>query len=201
MTGASARRVGDHFKESGISARAADVAVVVGSVAFAICGSVGVIAATTSFLTTPGSIASVRPMSATIAAGDDAETPLGGGTKPTSDGKEPEGGSDNESSLGGTSSQDNDSTDADEVAVGDDTSDDAQKSDSDAKAEKIDKTAQPGVVEVEPVAEPTVYIVQRGDTLSSISARYGVSVDKIANENQIRDVNLIYTGSALVIPA
>lgn len=201
MTGASVRRVGDHFKESGISSRAADAAVVVGSVAFAICGSVGVIAATTSFLATPGSIASVQPMSATIAAGDDAEAPLGGDTEPTSDGKEPEGGSDNESSLGGTSSQDDDNTDADKAAVGDDTSDNAQKSGDEAEAEKIDKTVQPGVAEVEPVAEPTVYIVQRGDTLSSISARYGVSVDKIANENQIRDVNLIYTGSALVIPA
>lgn len=193
MAGAGARRIGDHFKESGISSRAADAAVVVGSVAFAVCGSVGVIAATTSFLTTPGSIASVRPMSATIAAGDDAEAPLGGGTEPTSDGKKPEGGSDNESSLGGTSSQDDDSTDADETTVGDDASDDAQEP---GKAEKIDK-----VVEVEPVAEPIVYIVQWGDTLSGISARYGVSVDKIANENQIRDVNLIYTGSALVIPA
>lgn len=197
MTGAGARRVGDHFKESGISSRAADAAVVVGSVAFAICGSVGVIAATTSFLATPGSIASVQPMSATIAAGDDTEAPLGGDTEPTSDGKEPEGGSDNESSLGGTSSQDDDSTDADKAAVGDDPS----ESGDEAEAEKIDKTVQPGVAEVEPVAEPTVYIVQRGDTLSSISARYGVSVDKIANENQIRDVNLIYTGSALVIPA
>ena len=50
MAGAGARRVGDHFKESGISARAADAAVVVGSVAFAICGSVGVIAAVPSRL-------------------------------------------------------------------------------------------------------------------------------------------------------
>ena len=49
--------------------------------------------------------------------------------------------------------------------------------------------------------EPVIHLISWGETLSGISARYGVSVDKIANENQIRDVNLIYTGSALVIPA
>ena len=45
------------------------------------------------------------------------------------------------------------------------------------------------------------YIIQYGDTLSEISARFGVSVDTIAIQNQIRDVNVIYAGSALVIPA
>lgn len=46
----------------------------------------------------------------------------------------------------------------------------------------------------------SVYIVQSGDTLSSISAATGVSVDKIAQANSLVDVNLIYTDSALVIP-
>lgn len=46
----------------------------------------------------------------------------------------------------------------------------------------------------------SVYIVQLGDTLSSISAATGVSVDKIAQANSLVDVNRIYKESALVIP-
>ena len=46
----------------------------------------------------------------------------------------------------------------------------------------------------------SVYIVQSGDTLSSISAATGVSVDKIAQANSLVDVNRIYKESALVIP-
>lgn len=47
----------------------------------------------------------------------------------------------------------------------------------------------------------SVYIVQPGDTLSSISAATGVSVDKIAQANSLIDVNCIYKESALVIPS
>lgn len=46
----------------------------------------------------------------------------------------------------------------------------------------------------------SIYIIQPGDTLSGISAATGVSVDKLARANDIADVNLIYAGSALVIP-
>lgn len=46
----------------------------------------------------------------------------------------------------------------------------------------------------------SIYIVQPGDTLSSISASTGVSVDKIAQANSLVDVNRIYKDSALVIP-
>lgn len=45
-----------------------------------------------------------------------------------------------------------------------------------------------------------VYIIQEGDTLSELSAVFGYSVDEIANFNQVRNVNLIYDGSALRIP-
>jgi LysM repeat protein len=55
-----------------------------------------------------------------------------------------------------------------------------------------------------PSATPTpgqqVYVVQAGETLSSISAATGVSVDRLAEANGIRNVHLIYRGSALVIP-
>lgn len=46
-----------------------------------------------------------------------------------------------------------------------------------------------------------VYAVQPGDTLSSVSARFGVSVQKLAQANGILDVDEIYAFSALVIPA
>lgn len=45
-----------------------------------------------------------------------------------------------------------------------------------------------------------VYTVKRGDTLSAISTRYGISVDYIAELNNIKNVNLIYAGSKLLIP-
>lgn len=55
-----------------------------------------------------------------------------------------------------------------------------------------------------PSAAPTpgqqIYVVQDGETLSSISAATGVSVDRLAEANGIRNVHLIYRGSALVIP-
>lgn len=45
-----------------------------------------------------------------------------------------------------------------------------------------------------------IHIITEGQTLSSISAQYGVSVDAIALANHIQFVDMIYTGSALVIP-
>lgn len=68
------------------------------------------------------------------------------------------------------------------------------------------------VTETEPTPSPSaaptpestvgqqVYVVQDGETLSSISAATGVSVDRLAEANGIRNVHLIYRGSALVIP-
>lgn len=44
-----------------------------------------------------------------------------------------------------------------------------------------------------------VYTIQSGDTLSGISEKLGVSVDELANKNQIRNINLIYTNSALKV--
>ena len=46
----------------------------------------------------------------------------------------------------------------------------------------------------------TVDVVQRGDTLSRIAARYGVSVGALAAANGIRNANLVYTGQRLSIP-
>lgn len=50
------------------------------------------------------------------------------------------------------------------------------------------------------VPNPLIYFIDDGDTLTSISARFGYSVDQIANYNQVRDVNLIYSNSVLRLP-
>lgn len=44
------------------------------------------------------------------------------------------------------------------------------------------------------------YIVQRGDTLSQIALNFGTTINAIASVNNIRNVNLIYTGQTLYIP-
>jgi LysM repeat protein len=45
-----------------------------------------------------------------------------------------------------------------------------------------------------------IHIVQRGETMYSISRRYGVSVSTIASANGIVNPNVIYAGQRLVIP-
>ena len=58
-----------------------------------------------------------------------------------------------------------------------------------------------GIIAIElHASDGDVYLITRGETLSEISARYGVSVDRLAAANEIHDVNLIYEGSALRIP-
>lgn len=68
----------------------------------------------------------------------------------------------------------------------------------------VTKTEPTPTSSATPVPESTVgqqiYVVQDGETLSSISAATGVSVDRLAEANGIRNVHLIYRGSALVIP-
>ena len=51
-----------------------------------------------------------------------------------------------------------------------------------------------------PPRAPLVHDIVYGETLSSISQLYGVSVDAIVAYNEIRNVNRIYAGSALQIP-
>jgi LysM repeat protein len=45
-----------------------------------------------------------------------------------------------------------------------------------------------------------IYVVQPGDTLYSIAARFNTTVDAIARLNQISDPNRIYPGMLLQIP-
>lgn len=67
----------------------------------------------------------------------------------------------------------------------------------DTHVTKTEPTPSPSAA---PTPEQQVYVVQEGETLSSISAATGVSVDRLAEANGIRNVHLIYRGSALVIP-
>lgn len=46
----------------------------------------------------------------------------------------------------------------------------------------------------------TVYVVQPGDTLSSVAARFGTSVSQLASVNAIADINLLRDGSSITIP-
>ena len=46
----------------------------------------------------------------------------------------------------------------------------------------------------------TLYLVRSGDTLSEIAAKYDTTVAAIASINNIKNVNLIYTGQVLNIP-
>lgn len=46
-----------------------------------------------------------------------------------------------------------------------------------------------------------LYIVQRGNTLTYISNRFGVSISSIVSLNDIRNPNLIFTGEVLRIPS
>ena len=50
-----------------------------------------------------------------------------------------------------------------------------------------------------PVLQNNFYTVQRGDTLSEIALRYGVTVRYLVNLNGIRNPNLIYPGQILKI--
>ena len=50
-------------------------------------------------------------------------------------------------------------------------------------------------------AQGTVHVVQRGETLYSIAARYGTTVQAIAQANGLSNLNLVYVGQRLVIPS
>lgn len=54
---------------------------------------------------------------------------------------------------------------------------------------------------LEAVAPPQEYVVEPGDTLTEIAARFGVPASKIAGDNRLPDLNRIRVGTVLLIPA
>jgi len=59
----------------------------------------------------------------------------------------------------------------------------------------------PGLTAAElEAANQIIHIVQAGESLGSIAARYGVSADAISEANRITDPNLIRVGDRLIIP-
>jgi len=53
----------------------------------------------------------------------------------------------------------------------------------------------------EPRTDPALYVVEPGDTLSAIAARYGVTVAAIQEANGLGESDLIFAGENLVIPS
>lgn len=71
--------------------------------------------------------------------------------------------------------------------------------------EKLAQAIAAGVKEyIEDVAvyeqAELTYTVKKGDTLSSIAKLYGTTIEALAKENRITDVNVIHTGAVLSIP-
>ena len=58
----------------------------------------------------------------------------------------------------------------------------------------------PTTVTTVPPSPAGTYVVEAGDTLSSIAARFSVTVDAISQANGITDVNSIRPGQELIIP-
>lgn len=66
----------------------------------------------------------------------------------------------------------------------------------------VPNTGLPGQITppTQPPAAPRTYVVQRGDTLLTISLRFNRSVQAIAAANNIANPNRIFVGQTLVIP-
>lgn len=60
-----------------------------------------------------------------------------------------------------------------------------------------DALEQPGP---ETISTCQSYVVRRGDRLTKIADRFGVSLDQLAQSNQIRDIDLIFAGQRLCVP-
>ena len=58
-----------------------------------------------------------------------------------------------------------------------------------------------GMAVAEPTPPPQVYVVQSGDTLGGIAARFGCQVDAIVRANKIADPNALRVGQQLDIPS
>jgi len=62
-------------------------------------------------------------------------------------------------------------------------------------------TVTPGVPPTPTIAIVATYVVQPGDTVSGIAARYGVTEDALLRANGLADRNRLDAGQTLSIPA
>ncbi len=69
-----------------------------------------------------------------------------------------------------------------------------------AEAIETDEAAPAPEPEPKPEPIPDVYVVQPGDTLSSIADRFGISVVALARANNLSSPSLAFVGRRLVIP-
>lgn len=64
----------------------------------------------------------------------------------------------------------------------------------------VNSATEVKATEVGAATEPKIYVIQRGDTLSRIAKRYGVTVEKLVVANNIKNPNRIYAGQTIKIP-
>lgn len=62
------------------------------------------------------------------------------------------------------------------------------------------EVALPSSAAVVAPSSPVIHVVQRGETLFRIATRYGLTVNDLAQANQIADPTLIYVGQQILIP-
>ena len=70
-----------------------------------------------------------------------------------------------------------------------------------ATATSVPELPSVGMAAAEPTPPPQVYVVQSGDTLGGIAARFGCQVDAIIQANQIANPNVLSVGQQLDIPS
>lgn len=71
-------------------------------------------------------------------------------------------------------------------------------SDPDRDRGRDEEGTSPGEAPAPP--EDTVYVIEAGDTLTSLSAKFGMSVDALARYNAISNTNVISEGATLRVP-
>ncbi|MEW6624219.1 MAG: M23 family metallopeptidase [Bacillota bacterium] len=59
---------------------------------------------------------------------------------------------------------------------------------------------RPGQILVIPIEKELVYVVQRGDTLTHIAKKFGVTLEQMVTANKIKNPNLLAIGQELIIP-
>lgn len=203
---------GDHFKSHAINPKVQEGAVIVGAVSFMILGSAGVIITAASVIENGApALTSSRHVLATVGTDVDGDAPFTEDPETGAGGDTPG----DKGDPSGVPGQDTPKKPEDKDSEDDDKSDESQPAKESHKAEepvatetKPEASAEPTVTETETLqetaaapAENRIHIISWGETLCEISQMYGVSVDAIAEANSIRDVNLIYANSALIIPA